>query len=340
MRVMIVTNSLTGGGAERSMNLVCNELIRRGWPVSLVAINSSEPDLIAPTGEIFLLNRKWPGNIVGTFSSFYKFIRVVFTWKPDVVILNCDLPELFGALLPRRQRLVVVEHSNPAWTTRLAFGRIIRTFLRMRNVTWVAVSAHLQIWPRRTKPHYVLENPLTPSIEHFEELNTSSDFRRLVYVGRLASTQKRPEWILEIGSLTSLEVLIIGDGDARQALQAQADSKQLKIEFTGYVRDAWSLVEPGDLLVVPSAWEGDGLVVIEGMRRGIPMLISDISDFRRFDLPNKNYCQNVEDFVKRINEYRNSLDLLVVPKDKKDLILTSRSLDAVGDAWESFLVSI
>jgi hypothetical protein len=337
---MIVTNSLTGGGAERSMNLVCNELTRRGWPVSLVAINSSEPDLIAPTGELFLLNRKWPGNIIGTFFSFYKFIRVVLAWKPDVIILNCDLPELFGAFLPGRYKLVIVEHSNPAWTTSMDFGKIVRRFLRMRDATWIAVSSHLQIWPRGTKPYDVLQNPLTPSVKLFKELNTSSDLRRLVYIGRLASTQKRPEWILEMGALTGLEVLIIGDGEARQALQDQAETKHQKIEFTGYVRDAWSLVEPGDLLVVPSAWEGDGLVVIEGMKRGIPMLISDISDFRRFDLPNKNYCQNVEDFVTRINKYRNSLGLLVVPKNKKDAILASRSLGAVGDAWESFLVSI
>lgn len=338
--MMIVTNSLTGGGAERSMNLVCNELTRRGWPVSLVAINSSEPDLITPIGEVFLLNRKWPGSIAGTLFSFCRFVRVAFIWKPDFVILNCDLPELFGAFLPARPRLVVVEHSNPAWTTRLALGKIVRKFLRMRNATWVAVSSHLQIWPRGTKPHDVLQNPLTPSIKPFEELNASSNCRRLVYVGRLASAQKRPEWVIEMGHLTSLEVLIIGDGDAKRGLQAQAKSKQLKIEFTGFVSDPWSYVMPGDLLVVPSAWEGDGLVVLEGMRRGIPMLISEISDFRRFDLPNKSYCQSVEDFVNRINEYRNSLHALVVPKKKKDVILTSRSLDAVGDAWESFLASI
>ena len=337
---MIVTNSLTGGGAERSMNLVCNELLRRGWPVSLLAINSGESDLVIPTGEIFLLNRKWPGNFMGTLSAYYRFIRVVGSWKPDVIILNCDLPELFGAFLFGRHKLVVVEHSNPAWTTRMALGRIIRKILRMRNVTWVVVSSHLQIWPRGIKPYDVLQNPLTPSVELFSELSASSTLRRIVYIGRLTTSQKRPEWILEIGALTDLDILIIGDGGARQALQDQAEAKHQKSEFTGYVRDAWSLVGVGDLLVVPSAWEGDGLVVIEGMKRGIPMLISDISDFRRFNLPNENYCQNVEEFVTRINEYRNALGLLVVSKDKADSILASRSLNVVGDAWENFLVSI
>ena len=36
---MVVTNSLAGGGAERSMNLLVNELASRGMALSLVPIN-------------------------------------------------------------------------------------------------------------------------------------------------------------------------------------------------------------------------------------------------------------------------------------------------------------
>ena len=94
------------------------------------------------------------------------------------------------------------------------------------------------------------------------------------------------------------------------------------------------------MLIVPSAWEGDGLVVIEAIQREIPILISDISDFRRFHLPNKNYCQNVEEFVTRIYEFENSLGLLVVDMDKKGEILAPRSPRVVGDTWENFLDAI
>jgi hypothetical protein len=222
----------------------------------------------------------------------------------------------------------------------MPLGKIVRMILRLRKVIWVAVSSHLHIWPQGTEPYRVLQNPLTPSVELFGDVSTSPSLQRLIFIGRLATTQKRPEWILEIGSLTDLEVLIIGDGDARQVLQNQSESNRQKVEFTGHVRDAWSLVESGDLLIVPSAWEGDGLVVVEGINRGIPMLISDISDFRRFHLPNVNYCKDIGEFVTRINKHRNALHLLAIPIYKKDSILASRSLDVVGDAWESFLDSI
>lgn len=339
-RVMILTNSLTGGGAERSMNLVCNELSRRGWPVSLVPVNTSEPDLVIPVCEVFPLSRKWQSGIVAAFSTFLKLNRIVRSWRPDVIILNCDLPELFGALLPGKRKLVVIEHSNPAWTTRMHFGKVIRRILLMRAATWVAVSSHLQIWPYGIAPNAVLQNPLAPSKEVLHNVTISSHAKRLIYIGRLASTQKRPEWVLEIGALTDLEVLIIGDGLMKQTLQDRAALIHPKSEFTGYVRDPWALIKPEDLLIVPSAWEGDGLVVIEGMKRRIPMLLSDIPDFRRFNLPSCNYCRDVEDFVTRTNHYRDNLNSLVVPSQIRDSILRSRSLHTVGDTWERFLVSI
>jgi glycosyltransferase involved in cell wall biosynthesis len=337
---MIVTNSLTGGGAERSMNLVCRELAMRGWPVSLVAINASERDLVEPSGEIILLNRKWPGHLIDTLVAFYKFVRVVIVWKPDVIILNCDLPELFGSFLPGKHKLVIMEHSNPAWTTRMALGKIVRRILTMRDVTWVTVSSHLQIWPNGSRPQCVIQNPLTPAEEPFKDLKSSSGLQRIVYIGRLAPIQKRPEWVLEIGALTGFDVLIIGDGESRQVLQERAEAINLNIEFKGQVHNPWTHLEVGDLLIVPSAWEGDGLVVIEAIQREIPILISDISDFRRFHLPNKNYCQNVEEFVTRIYEFENSLGLLVVDMDKKGEILAPRSPRVVGDTWENFLDAI
>lgn len=339
-RVMIVTNSLTGGGAERSMNIVSNELTRRGWSVALVPINSSEPDLVNPNCEIFALDRQWRGSILNTLSAYSKFNRVVRSWKPDVLVLNCDLPELFGALLLRKQFIVIVEHINFAWSGRVIFGKIIRNILAMRGGVWVAVSSHLGIWPTGKPPYAVLQNPLTPSIETIEKTAVASHLERLVYIGRLTSLQKRPQFMLEIGAAIGIGVEIIGDGLMRDTLQEEVATKDLRVNFSGQVRDPWSRIQPGDLLIIPSAYEGDGLVVVEGMQKGVPMLLSDIPDFRRFNLPERNYCRTVGDFITRIDEYREELHLLVVPEDIEGPILASRSPEVVGDSWERFLKQI
>lgn len=339
-RVMIVTNSLTGGGAERSMNMVSNELTKRGWPIALMPINSGEPDLITPTCEVFPLNRQWRGGVFNTLSAIIKFNQVVRSWKPDILVLNCDLPELFGALLLRRQVIVIVEHVNFPWSTRVKIGKIVRNILSARGGVWVAVSSHLGIWPTGKSPYAILQNPLTPSIETIQRTAITSHLKRLVYIGRLSSPQKRPELMLKIGVASGTDVEIIGDGLMRDTLQEEVLAKKLRVKFSGQIRDPWSHVQSGDLLIVPSAYEGDGLVVIEGMQKGIPMLLSDIPDFRRFGLPERNYCQTTDDFISRINEYRDDLGLLVVSEDVEGPILASRSLQVVGDSWEKFLNAI
>ena len=67
------------------------------------------------------------------------------------------------------------------------------------------------------------------------------------------------------------------------------------------------------------------------------MLLSDIPDFRRFRLPDRNYCLSVDDFTTRIEEYRDDLTSLIVPGEISNSILASRSLNVVGDSWERFL---
>jgi glycosyltransferase involved in cell wall biosynthesis len=338
-RVMIVTNSLTGGGAERSMNLVSNELTKLGWQVALIPINAGDPDLIAPTCEIFPLNRQWRGSFIGTLRAVTNFNRIVSSWNPDIVVLNCDLPELFGALLLRKRRLVVVEHSSLAWATRPLFGKVIRKILRMRQAVWIAVSSNLKIWPNGASPRDVIQNPLMPFPKATTRPPISSHIKRLVFVGRL-SPEKQPEKIIEIGKRTNLSVEVIGDGILRSSLSEIARGAGVAVTFHGRLSDPWFLITSGDLLIVPSTSEGDGLVVVEGMRERVPLLLSDIPDFRRFGLPDRNYCHSVGDFVERVNEYKKNADSLVAPPKVSDPILQSRTPDVVGRVWEKFLESL
>jgi len=339
---MVVTNSLTGGGAERSMNLACNELTRRGWPVALVPINSGPSDQVIPSCDVFPLERKWRDSWLGTFVAIRRFHLVVKMWKPDVIVLNCDLPEFFGATLFSRHNLVVIEHVNRPWITRIMFGRIIRRLLRLRQTKWAAVSSHLAIWPDSRNADAVIPNSIllsrTTTFKVPPMLQTSH-VRRLIFIGRLAP-QKRPEWLIEIGEKTNLGVEFIGEGSLREAMESVATTRSVDVNFRGRISDPWNLFEEGDLLIVPSEYEGDGLVVIEGMQHETPMLLADIPDFRRFKLPEENYCKSVGDFIYTINRFKEDISNLKVPKEITRQILASRTPETVGDVWEDFLYSI
>jgi glycosyltransferase involved in cell wall biosynthesis len=335
---MIVTNSLTGGGAERAMNLVANELTERGWTISLVPINSSPPDQVIPVCEVFNLERKWKDGLYGTFMAISKFNRLVRLWRPDVIVLNCDLPELFGATLSGKHNFIVLEHTSKPWSNRTFFGRIVRRLLRIRKVTWAAVSQHLRIWPFGFKPQVVFQNPINP-IGKLESHTIGSKIKRLVFIGRLSS-EKRPILALEVSLDADLPIIIIGDGPKSRHLLDLSKQKSIQAIFRGRLDNPWLEVQEGDLLVVTSVFEGDGLVVIEALQKGVPMLLADVPDFRRFNFPAENYCQTRKDFVERINTYRQELQQLVVSAGLSQVILEARSMASIGKTWEDLLKSI
>lgn len=332
---MLVTNSLTGGGAERSMNLIANELTRRGWRVSIVPINFSPPDQVIPICDVFPLQRRWKGHFINTILAMLRFNRIVTFWKPEIIVLNCDLPELFGATLFGRHNLVVVEHSSTPWGNRAILGQIVRKVLTLRKTSWVSVSSHLTIWPTKNAPTVILQNPILQNI-NVQSVTVDEETSRLVFIGRL-SREKRPVLALEISKRVGIELAVIGEGSLRRELEIRSNQENIAAQFYGHLENPWSEIRAGDLLIVPSSFEGDGLVIIEGLQRQRPMLLADIPDLRRFDFPDVNYCLDVESFVVRIRNFQSKLRSLLIPSEKRDSILNSRSISVVGSSWENFL---
>jgi hypothetical protein len=77
--------------------------------------------------------------------------------------------------------------------------------------------------------------------------------------------------------------------------------------------------------------------VIEGLAHKIPMLLSDISDLRRFNFPERNYGKDLNGFVALCENFRYKLHDLRVPEEISISILEGRSIEIVSTEWENFL---
>jgi glycosyltransferase involved in cell wall biosynthesis len=71
-------------------------------------------------------------------------------------------------------------------------------------------------------------------------------------------------------------VVIAGDGPLDAELRRQAGTAGVAIRFLGPRRDVPALLGAADVVVVPSAWEGQPLVVQEALRAGRPLVATRV----------------------------------------------------------------
>ncbi|MBE2184165.1 MAG: glycosyltransferase [Anaerolineae bacterium] len=76
-----------------------------------------------------------------------------------------------------------------------------------------------------------------------------------------------------------VQLVITGDGDLRGSLEAQAKTLGIagRTRFLGWRDDAAEIMAAYDIFLMPSLWEGFGLVLLEAMAQSVPVIASRVS---------------------------------------------------------------
>jgi glycosyltransferase involved in cell wall biosynthesis len=323
---MIVTNSVSGGGAEISMMRLFKTLLSLGVNVSVCAINEDK-STTKIQADVTVIGRQWGTGLTKTFRSLLLFRQHLQANHPDVLIVNCELPELYVSFTaPKKSQIFVVEHTSRPWYGRRPLGYFVRKLLYLRRSIWVTVSKdQSRIWPNNNRAiHIPNTHRKTDFIQNFHSAE-------LVFIGRL-NREKHPEIAAEVALMTSSTIDFFGDGPELTSLKQAYSSKQ--IHFHGFVENAWEHVSQNSILIVASEYEGDGMNVVEAISNGNPVLLKDNSDLRRFKLPEANYFSNSTELKDKVIEAKAyGVDKFRVSEEIVSEILSDREPRKVATSW-------
>jgi glycosyltransferase involved in cell wall biosynthesis len=336
-RLLFVVNSLSGGGAEKSSRLVFNELVKHCLNLQLIALNQTVGEKILKGVREIELERNWKDGFASTIKNYLSFVKKVKEFKPSIIVAHCELPELYVAFLPFMHiKVVVVEHTSNPWKDRRLIGRLVRILLRARGTTWVSVvSGGESIWFGSKLPMVILN----PVVRSEKDAYTRIE-ERFIFIGRLRK-EKRPDMAINAVIGNGQAIGLIGDGEIAEKLRQEYLSVSDKVEFYGFIDNPWNRLHEDSLIIMPSEYEGDGLVAVEAIINGFPILLSDNVDLRRFDLPSKHYFETPDDLNKKIALALEVGSSYFAPTlDKQKEVQSQRNLQEIALQWLSLFKSL
>jgi glycosyltransferase involved in cell wall biosynthesis len=287
MPVLLVVDSLDGGGAERYVADLAVALRRRGWPVHVACwAGGVRAEVLADAGVpvTVLLDEPVERRVSGRYGRALR--RLVAELRPAVVHahLFASAAAAVHAVRDLAVPLVVTEHTEGPWRDRRA--RAVSGLVYRHCDHVVAVSSAIRdllvtdygVAPERVE--VLLPTTTAPPTAGGPPPAAGRPVVGLV--GRLVP-EKGVDVFLRAAALVSGVVpqaafLVVGDGPLRPDLEHRAAMLGLAgtVTFTGYRSDATRLLAGLDVLVVPSRSDGSPLVVCEAMAAGVPVVASRV----------------------------------------------------------------
>ncbi len=335
-KLLFLYGPLGGGGAERVLLDLLNNLDYTKYEVDLCLFVNQGILLPEVPKEVTIISLwdsysnyfKVAYRMSVFFGNNYLFKRVLrekITKKYDVEISFLEgIPLKLHALMNTNAKKITWVHAdlyNYCYTDQqFATNEQLAAYHKMDAIVCVSNFTLKMFEQKFSGLQEKLELIYNP-VDLIKVGRLSVDFQvekksgfNIVSVGRLTD-QKRFDRLLRVVSRLRREkydirVQILGDGELRDDLNSLCKELELDdvVEFAGFVNNPYPYIKNADLMLVPSASEGFGLVVVEAMALGIPVVSTktagpiEIIDNNTYGLLCEHDDESIYQSVKKLME--------------------------------------
>lgn len=351
MKIDFLISNMTGGGAQRVISTLANNLDSRGHEVRIISFRGGDEYELSPTIERKRFNKKFLFNSVvfnGYFQlgSFYQNKAN----RPDLIsshinllgYLTIPIAKIFGI------KIIVSEHINHQVRQDFARRFLWNNLYPMADAVTILTSFDQEYFSKRNKNVVVMPNPssfevarLSINKERNKEILAIGQLDRYHHKGfdnllKIAHRVQKvaPEW----------KFMIAGGGDqGRRHLEKLKDDLKVKnVTFLGQRSDIKDLLLASEIYVLPSRFEGLPMTLIEGMSQGTACIAyncvsgpSDIINDRYDGLLVED--QNLESMVDGLLELIQNTELRKKLQKNAPSAVEKFSVETIVNKWENLV---
>lgn len=274
-----------------------NEILGRGLDIRLLTLRP-EKDGLSLGQECGISEVNWAHiYFSGLFdlSAWIKIIRLLKKWKPRAVVTHLWFANTIGRIAARMAGVPIIvsfEHniydnikSRRQFLADRMFARLSRHIIAVSDAVRDSLVEH-GIFPEKI---IVLRNGI--KLERYRNISRKKAREKLgiqngefifLFIGRLTRQKGADILIQALAGLKEGRIFIVGDGEERGRLEKLAEDLGMapRISFLGSRSDVPEILAASDCFILPSRWEGLGIVVMEAMTSGLPVIASGVDGIK------------------------------------------------------------
>ena len=294
MKILFVVGGLPFGGIENLLFDISLELKKRDVKFSIINISGTGEkvkDFIKADLPVINLGNSKRSLKTFRLDTALKLRKLIVDFRPDIIHsmqFSADYftrISSFGLSFPK-----IITHIQTIRKEKRLERQIFNKLLSYKtNIFLSSSKAIFNVVEKEHnmagRPHYVLYNAINPSrfackYELPKSLMFSNKFKYVVCVGRLVKLKNFDVAIKAFAllekKLPNVRLVIVGEGGERKRLETLIKNLNLKnkVILTGYVPNAFPIIERSHVFLMPSSFEGFPIAHLEAMYAGLPAVIS------------------------------------------------------------------
>lgn len=288
MRIACYIGTLSGGGAERVLSVLANNLSKRGHQVTMITdfTTANEYPLEETVKRVDfdgVFDPTRTGRKLRALRRIFRLHRFCRQEKVDIVISfmrNSNFRGLLATRFLRTKNLISVR-IDPKIGYRSKAAAMLAKLLYPMADGCVFQTDEAQAWfaPHIQKKSRIIFNPVSDTF--FKVTPSPMEGKRIVSCGRL-DEQKRFDLLINAfdklcDDFPEYKLEIYGVGKLQEKLQQQIDSlgRQDRIQLMGRSSDVPNAIKSASLFVLASDYEGLPNALMEAMVLHLPVISTD-----------------------------------------------------------------